>query len=1238
MDSKLCCIAPPRAQSPEDGPRPVVRPWKSLANIRHPFSHEKQPFQGATADHLEKPFAFEPSDGMELQRIFAVASLPDNHPDALKFPGRKPGVDETIVCSPSFTNKLRRQLSRKSLGSRRYGSRYSKSGKRSTYTNGWHSSTLEAQAENSPDPLSPDGGDLCGYDADALCLDINESRLGSLLLHDVALNDFGGSREHDDEDRVQDFLGLCAPRTYHPDLLFSSRSVSVPNHSPLPSRMQQIRRSRSASDLESIKFLLEVLPVRQPQPDFFGLHGSWRLSSLNSSIPLSPRSSNLTTVRGRPTAVSTICHAPDIQFGPSRSSYNPTVRRTPPPSAITSTQTATLALPKHLSLAQLQAAEITDRLSNDSLHLYNMQISRHLRSQSNLSETSSLGLVGRTWSQHIVSQASLTGLLLSSTNLRHRRHMSGSGLASSGIPSLWGKVVEDNSSSIYSGRPSTSADPHGPSTVELPYIIPCDQVKEKSICSCEQLPQLSNLQEPFSDGIHMMPLETSDLKLTSVPPAMQMKLSSDLIQDTATDQSPCTRREEQSSSSLTKSSSSGSLGKLSKFKEDLVVSSPDKPTKKRSSMLRIFFPKLSKAKCRSVSIPLLRDKSGIPAIYYDGPSDDPDTLLQVPNGSSMAHRSGRSISLVDVPNEQSVSATSSNSLAVPSSVQHRRSPADYERSLSVVGDDRRRRSTINMPSVQELQPQPEQIEDIEPFDHALHRAAPLFGNRKKVAENVLMERALHVHQAEKAVLFRSSSKKIDMNTESTTNLPVFNMPFGASASSTPVRMPPSVDELDPLDTEGSKCARRSQSMQHLRPRIGSSARSHVFGKKPSTTSTVNTSATNGRLRAATPLAGWSRFPSHTREKRSGSAGKKDDVVARDFAYAEEASEEGEPDSYNFSAPAKDDRNSHLLVSKKRPWVAKSRSMTFGGVMRYWSDLLTSSAARNRRSSIAIAGRLEHPELEILPPIFPAHTPHLASPTHGHSRTHLAHLVDHVKAGIEEGGHHLRRETKEALTHLPLHHHQRHNGSPRDSESDGTSGASSTSSDDQASSGAKDETTSPDEQLQAAAQQPFSFDGTSEQPLADPKPSPTARRLSRMYQAYVQLPTSLDANAVAKETNQSDDHTNETTKLVDAATLDALEGRSNEEFGRFLTVPSPKTRQRTPSPRIRRFPSVTVVDDRKGHWRSVSLVSVQSGASSGKSLRNSTKNLLDLLKEAENSEREKLMRAAEDFGKEIGVAV
>jgi hypothetical protein len=57
--------------------------------------------------------------------------------------------------------------------------------------------------------------------------------------------------------------------------------------------------------------------------------------------------------------------------------------------------------------------------------------------------------------------------------------------------------------------------------------------------------------------------------------------------------------------------------------------------------------------------------------------------------------------------------------------------------------------------------------------------------------------------------------------------------------------------------------------------------------------------------------------------------------------------------------------------------------------------------------------------------------------------------------------------------------------------------------------------------------------------------------------------------------------------------------------------------------------VTVVDDRKGHWRSVSFISVQSnksGASAGSFVRESSNDLLKLMEMREREEREKLLRA------------
>ncbi len=67
----------------------------------------------------------------------------------------------------------------------------------------------------------------------------------------------------------------------------------------------------------------------------------------------------------------------------------------------------------------------------------------------------------------------------------------------------------------------------------------------------------------------------------------------------------------------------------------------------------------------------------------------------------------------------------------------------------------------------------------------------------------------------------------------------------------------------------------------------------------------------------------------------------------------------------------------------------------------------------------------------------------------------------------------------------------------------------------------------------------------------------------------------------------------------------------------------------PKATIRRFPSVTVVDDRKGHLRSVSLISVKTSRSHGFE-RSSTHDLLELIKVREAAEKEKLMNG---FAKE-----
>ncbi|GAB7355058.1 hypothetical protein MBLNU459_g5652t1 [Dothideomycetes sp. NU459] len=895
MASRFCCRAPLRTDSPDTPSRPV-RHWKSLADIKHTFSREKQPLHILNNESRENPHKLEPSDEIELYKIFAFASLPEDHPDALKFSGRKPCVDESIVRSPSFTNKLRRQLSRKSLLSKKTGAKSSRVEKHTTSAMDWNGSVLSEQRTNHPEPRAEQSTGLGGYDADALSINISDSKIGLLSPDYLALDGAGtASIVQSDELNITPRNQPSQPsRSSQLNVCLARRSVSAPDPLSASTKVSHLRHSRSTSSLEQgVKSLLEVLPVRQPEPDFFGSHGSWRLSSLGQSMPLLLPTSNLAEAQEQQTPSATARCTLSRPPGPIRlRSVNNNAHTLTIP--FPGNHNSALSLPKEPSLAELQAAEL------------------------NLNQNYQKGLA---WA----AGSGIEILSLTQAEMGHFYHLS-----TQGIVEMYQTLV-----------------PRQASALDLQYTIPYDEASER--------------------------------------------------------------------------------------KQDVT----------KTSQMELF-------------------------------------------GAQ-------------------VNSTNENN----------------------------------------------------------------------------------------ATLLRSNSKRFNAAAESTTNIPVFNMPFETSASSTSVRAPVTVEELDPLDT------------------IGTLFNEAVwYGKE-------------------------AEYTLH--------AGREDDVAAWDFAYAAELNLRGEPDSSHTNTPSKPSRHARLLNQKRRPWMIKSRSMTFGSVVRYYSNLFTSSTAQNRRSSVAIGGRLEHPELEVIPAIFPAHLPDVDTSAHKSSTAHLATLAGHIKAEIKEESHHLveegqllKKETQAALAHFPIHHHrhdQAHKISSADSKSSGASGVS----EDGDRSGTVDDATTLSQHSRVVKEQPLSLDGATDNILIESDRSPTARRLSRMYQTYVQLPTSFDANAVDENGDGDDEQRCVTPKVFHTAALDALEGRTNDEPGRFLAVPTPKSWRQSPSPKIRRFPSVTVVDDCKGHWRSVSLISVQSGMSD-KSLRNSTKNLLDLLRETENMEREKLLRSAEEYGKEIGVAV
>jgi hypothetical protein len=123
----------------------------------------------------------------------------------------------------------------------------------------------------------------------------------------------------------------------------------------------------------------------------------------------------------------------------------------------------------------------------------------------------------------------------------------------------------------------------------------------------------------------------------------------------------------------------------------------------------------------------------------------------------------------------------------------------------------------------------------------------------------------------------------------------------------------------------------------------------------------------------------------------------------------------------------------------------------------------------------------------------------------------------------------------------------------------------------------------------------------------------------MYQAYVRLPASLDDIEVERS-GATDNSSHIPSECI---TAEPSEVEVNTSTAELLTIPSDK--QRLPSGSVtRHFPSVTVIDDRRGHWRSVSLLS----ADSGKSVRKSTRDLLEVVRATQSQELEKLLGTSE----------
>ncbi|OJD29227.1 microtubule-associated protein 4 [Diplodia corticola] len=317
---------------------------------------------------------------------------------------------------------------------------------------------------------------------------------------------------------------------------------------------------------------------------------------------------------------------------------------------------------------------------------------------------------------------------------------------------------------------------------------------------------------------------------------------------------------------------------------------------------------------------------------------------------------------------------------------------------------------------------PEAVEEHRPG--RLSRSWLIGDGRKSLGQDAMWEKALKKHRDEKNALFLSPEKggKVEarglyrersgsgsaLSTRSQLSdrkgkSPAFGGDFTFGGTGPGLQRSPTI-LLDPLETtgfgEGLMKQRPSSGMLGDELRLSTASGSVTpangispgasTGDDPSVVSIekdVHIDSWGGTTLAeieASDLGAWSRFPSHTRELRTGAAGSSDDVRTRDFAYetnmprAENESSTEDEDPSMSGAIRLTKLRSMKRTKTDRSGMSKSKSMTFSrnfSFLKHYIGLFRSQSEEFRkyghghRSSVAESATLEHPELEILPPVF-----------------------------------------------------------------------------------------------------------------------------------------------------------------------------------------------------------------------------------------------------------------------------
>lgn len=844
--------------------------------------------------------------------------------------------------------------------------------------------------------------------------------------------------------------------------------------------------------------------------------------------------------------------------------------------------------------------------SHNSFHLTKMQISQQLRSMSQLSDPSeeSDRLTPEAWTFHRRERSGCftPATTLGSIRARHMHYASESGVDSAHIPSSWGAVTRDPdaSSSIYS-RPTSPEIPQ-------PHDIPADLAAVADWPLKSEANSAANLsaQHDAAASASQSSIQ-EDTHITIVEPGISNLTTSQSIQDIAkvNDSSPATTLKLASSHK----SSSSSTTKHSRFLER--ITPPKRLVRKRRSIFRFLRASSRRNQTRSISTPVLCSPHLRPLV--DGPADD-DELLTVQYELTVPETNQpRSVSLNNLP---STAVNESQGAASSPDLRRKPSLAEYERHLSIAGDNRRR------PSTKELQ-RLSQIEEDDRHEH-VSTGEPFSYYSGTQETDPLMQAALERQLKEKA-MFRSPSKRSVPFSESS------SMSFVATLWDEPTSAQPQSPECDPLDDQGKR-----PSAAHLSPprtpidrrsRTSSlSKQKRTNSKKPVILHTPSSvSRESIRSRIGSSLDSWSRYPSHTRGNRCNSAGSPDNVRTFDFALdikPEHIRGIGTDESDPFIPGKRVFTETSSTRATKRP-LPKSRSATFGSFVRYYSNLFSSPDfhGKGRRTSVAAGGKLEHPELEILSPVLPAGGG-TVSAMHVHELEQLrpgrmSHIKEQSEIVVDKPKGSPSRETQLAgrgaspvpfrgnsvfIPHSAKSHTEAKAATDNTVQPDG--------SEDYFSAGHNNHPAS----LTYAPDRHPNLDGTIE--TTDPTKRSTPSKAQAFSESYKDCLIIPPSPAPYKTTAAEAD-----AKVMPPPSLKPTKRSSPGQTAQQLSL--------DPNAAVRRFPSVTVVDDRKGHWRSVSFISMQSsksGASAASFMREGSNDLLKLMETREREEREKLLRA------------